>query len=140
GVWRLVWPAAIVLAVRTNRAQIGDDGPPGAIFVIGQIDGIDRPFDPSYFRKPHQFRADHVRWAAELPRVGHVTDQLPLIGVTGTGINPDLLEIIGRTGTEVRRQDLTTYQYITARGFASAVVRDIVQDASILIQLTDSFY
>src|SRR5437762_11771546 len=92
----------VIFEVRTDRPEVGDDRTPRTTFVVRKIDGIHGSLDARDFRNPDLLRANHVRGTVEPPRICDVTDQLPLIGIAWTGIDPDLFIITRRAAAEVR--------------------------------------
>src|SRR5436190_20985671 len=93
----------IILEVGTNYAEVRDNRTPRAIFVVRKINGVNRSLDARYVRKTGQLRPNHVRWTAELPGIGYVTDQLPLIGIARTRVHSNLFVITGHAAAQVRR-------------------------------------
>ena len=72
--------------------------------------------DSGYFVKAIEFGAGLVSWAAELPRVDHVTHHLPFVGITRTSINldPSILVSGGGGAAQVWDVDLPPIRLVPA--------------------------
>ena len=79
----------VIQIERADNVRKGEDGTPRSALVVGEIDRLSGLLEPAHVPKPGKLRAGHVLGTAELPGVDHVTDHLPFVRITWTGVNLD---------------------------------------------------
>lgn len=100
-----------------------EDRPPGAVFVIGEINCIDGHLDAADFLEAVKFEADIVLRRAELPGIDDVTHVLTAVGKAWTGVNADTAVLIadGRFAAEPRDVNLPPVRIVAARDNAIVI-------------------
>jgi hypothetical protein len=121
----MTWRPDIIQVVVANNLGGGKNGTPRAVFIIGEIDGFSGLQDSGSFVNPIQLGAGHVSWTAELPRVDHVTNHLPLVGITRTGVNLDSSILVSDSAgaPQAGNKNLPPKRLVTARNKLVVVVR-----------------
>ena len=118
------WRPDIVQVGAANNIGDSENGAPRSAFIVREIDRFRGLLDSGYLVKTIQIDANHVPWAAELPRVDDVTHHLPFVGITRTGVNfdPSILVADGSGAAQVWDIDLPPIRLVAARNEPGAVV------------------
>src|SRR6185369_16304998 len=113
----MTWRPDIIQVIVANNLGGGKNGTPRAVFIVREIDRFGGLLDSGSFVNAIQLGAGHVPWTAKLPRVDHVTNHLPFVGITRTGVNLDssILVSDGAGAAQAGNKNLPPKRLVTAR-------------------------
>ena len=131
-------PDIIQVVRAADGAQVGDDGPPGAKFVICQINRVCRTLKPVQLGNADLFPANHIKRAGKAPGVNHVADQLTLFGIAWAGVNPDFAGIVRCSTAEVRSEHLPPDRIVAPWDVTVVIIRIHQQGNAHLMQIAQT--
>ena len=107
-----------------------NDLPPGAIFIVCQIDGLAETDKSGHLEvtvEVHDFPANSVAFAVKLPAIGHIADGLPFVRIGGAAVDLDvtiisLILFMGQVRHEAPEPDIDPLRIRSTPGHGVFVV------------------